>query len=135
MRPRSFFDFCSQFNHAINRRVLAFTTLYTPDVFCFILCLHNNRIIYGYSIDVRLSRIYIYLIYFLMQPLTRRLLLYSKRKVVKTLSLIELKKFQHGRRSTLQPLLIIQNQFGFLTHLQAIKLRCSGHFCCFIYFS
>jgi hypothetical protein len=99
---------------------------YSYDALLLVECLKRNKLIYGYHIDSLRTNIVIFFVLSFNTPLVRHLIIYSSKKRVLEISLIELMKFQNRTKSNISPVLLLLTSQGYMTHPEAIKLGLSG---------
>jgi len=126
MQTSSFNLLFTAINQGLAKRKVMVVAPFSKQVVNVLMCLKRNNLIYGYTISRQRKVIFIFLIFSHNMPIFEHLFIYSSKKRVLEISLIELKKFQNRTQTTLSPILLIRSTRGYLTHLEALKLGVSG---------
>ena len=116
----------SRINQALRLKQIQFSTPFSFDALKLLFCLKNNCLIYGYSVDKDNRNISVFLMYYSNLPVFRHLFIYSSKKRVFQISSVEVKKFENRHSARLSPILILDSNQGYITHLDALQANIGG---------
>ena len=134
MRRSYFFNFCTHLNQNICRKSLYFNYFYSKKNEFFCIFLRKNKLIYNYTIFSifcsktlkYILKLKLFMVFFGTKPIFRGLFFKRTKKSMITKKLHQIQNICKNRKNNLNPLFILDTNQGFLTHIDAARIKIGG---------